>query len=290
MKKSAFIYIVLAGVLWGTSGIFVNLMSPYGFSPVQMTCMRSVVSALCMGGYLLLKDKSCFRVPLKQFLMFLISGAAVFGTATFYYAAIGASSVSTAVVLMYTAPVFVTAYSVAFLSERFSLSKGTAVVLMIVGCALVSGLVGGAKFSFMGTLLGLCSGISYSIYNIATKIQMIKGCKPLSATFYSFTVMAVISLCVCKPWQIVDIAMDEPLFLFPMMIGIGVFTCVLPYLLYTLGMKEIPAGTASALGIVEPMSATVFSVVIFGEKLSAASLIGIVLILVSVFLLSRTEE
>ena len=66
MKKSALIYIVLAGVLWGTSGIFVNLLSPYGFTPVQMTCMRSVVSAVCVGVYLLLRDRGAFRVSLSQ--------------------------------------------------------------------------------------------------------------------------------------------------------------------------------------------------------------------------------
>ena len=290
MKRSALLYIVLAGVLWGSSGIFVNLLSPYGFTPVQMTCMRSVVSALCMGIYLLVRDKSCFKVTLPQLMMFVLSGAAVFGTATFYYAAIGASSVSTAVVLMYTAPVFVMAYSVAFLGEKFNLRKAAAVVLVTVGCALVSGLVAGARFSILGTVLGLCSGLSYSAYNVVTKIQMLRGCRPLSATFYSFSVMAVISLCVCDPVDLVQKTARNPAYLIMLIIGIGVFTCVTPYLLYTLALRDIPAGTASSLAIIEPMSATVFSVVLFSEKLTLASITGIVLILVSVFLLSKSEE
>jgi drug/metabolite transporter (DMT)-like permease len=290
MKKSALIYIVLAGILWGTSGIFVNLLSPYGFTPVQMTCMRSVVSAVGMGVYLLLRDKSAFRVSLPQLFMFALSGAAVFGTATLYFAAIGHSSVSTAVVLMYTAPVFVMAYSVAFLGEKFNLRKAVAVVLVIGGSVFVSGLIAGARFSLLGTLLGLASGLAYSAYNVVTKIQMLKNCNPLSATFYSFSVMALISLCTCHPAQIVHLAAPKPVYLTLLMIGIGIFTCVSPYLLYTLALRDIPAGTAASLGIIEPMAATIFSVTLFGEKLSLASIVGIVLILVSVFLLSKSEE
>ncbi|MBQ2865750.1 MAG: DMT family transporter [Clostridia bacterium] len=290
MKRSALLYIVLAGVLWGSSGIFVNLLSPYGFTPVQMTCMRSVVSALCMGIYLLVRDKSCFKVTLPQLLLYALSGVSVFGTATFYYAAIGYSSVSVAAVLMYTAPVFVMICSVAFLGEKFNLRKALSVVLVIAGSVLVSGLVAGANFSLLGTVLGLCSALSACVYNVVTRVQMSKGCRPMSATFYIFSVMAVISLCVCDPVDLVQKTARNPAYLIMLIIGIGVFTCVTPYLLYTLALRDIPAGTASSLAIIEPMSATVFSVVLFSEKLTLASITGIVLILVSVFLLSKSEE
>jgi drug/metabolite transporter (DMT)-like permease len=182
------------------------------------------------------------------------------------------------------------AYSVAFLGEKFNLRKAVAVVLVIGGSVLVSGLIAGARFSLLGTLLGLASGLAYSAYNVVTKIQMLKNCNPLSATFYSFSVMALISLCTCHPVQIVHLAAPKPVYLTLLMIGIGIFTCVSPYLLYTLALRDIPAGTAASLGIIEPMAATIFSVTLFGEKLSIASLVGIVLILVSVFLLSKSEE
>ena len=58
----------------------------------------------------------------------------------------------------------------------------------------------------------------------------------------------------------------------------------------TLGLKELPAGVASSLGIIEPMSATVFSVVFFNENLSVLNVCGIILILFAVFILSKTKE
>ena len=46
MKKSALFYIILAGLLWGSSGVFSNLLAPYGFSSLQLTATRGIVSGL----------------------------------------------------------------------------------------------------------------------------------------------------------------------------------------------------------------------------------------------------
>ncbi|MBR5505295.1 MAG: hypothetical protein IKV73_03205 [Clostridia bacterium] len=46
MKKQAFIFIILAGLLWGTSGIFVHYLAPFGFSSLQLVFFRTVVSTL----------------------------------------------------------------------------------------------------------------------------------------------------------------------------------------------------------------------------------------------------
>lgn len=289
MKKRALIYIVIAGLLWGSSGIFFNLLKPYGFSPLQMTSVRGVVSALAVLIYVLLFRRDLFRVKKSEIVLFFFSGICVFATAALYYAAIEQSSVSTAVILMYTAPVFVMAYSVAFLGEKLSRSKLFSVVMMLLGCALVSGIVGGMRFSFWGILLGLGSGLSYSAYNVLTKIEMIHHSSSLSATLYSFLTMGIVSLFFAQPAQLIETVKINPPLILTLMLGIGLCTCVTPYFLYTLALRDLPAGTASALGIIEPMSATVFSILFFGEQLSLASAVGILLVLGAVFLLNRSE-
>ena len=199
-------------------------------------------------------------------------------------------SVSTAVVLMYTAPVIVMIVSVAFLGEKMTPLKGICVVAMMVGCSLVSGIVGGAKFHAVGIAIGLLSGISYSAYNIFTKLQMRAHSHPMAATLYSFLFMAILACCFCKPGEAIHLIAANPVKTLPLVVSIGVVNCVLPYCFYTLALKELPVGTASALGIVEPMAATIFSVTLLGEKLRISSLLGIVLILGAVCLLSRNKE
>lgn len=290
MKKKAFVYIVLAGLLWGTSGIFVHYLAPYGFSSLQMTFVRALVSFLCLGTYALIRDRSIFRVTWKQLLLCIGVGAGIFLTASCYFTSMQMTSVSTAVVLMYTAPVYVTVISVLFMGERMSKLKLIAVICIMIGCVLVSGVVTGLKFDLMGIIIGVFSGIAYAAYNILTKLALQQGCKPATTTVYSFAAMAVIAALVCQPGQIADYAAAAPTVTVPLLVGMGICTCVMPYVLYTLSMKELSAGTASALGIIEPMAATVYSVVLFREELDIFSGAGIVLILISVFLLGKAED
>lgn len=290
MKKRAFIYIILAGILWGTSGIFVNMLSPYGFTQFHMTAMRGCVAAILMSIYVFLKNRTLFKVKPKELILFALSGIAVFGTSACYFGAIRASSVSTAVVLMYTAPVFVMAFSVAFLGEKFNLIKLVSVILVTFGSILVSGIIGEMKFGIVGVLLGFSSGLCYSAYNVITKIEMMQKSNSMSATVYSFIFMSIVSLAFCKPTEMLTIISNNPVQTLPLVVGIGVITCVLPYFLYTLALKDIPVGTASALSIIEPVAATVFSVIIFKEQLSILSACGIFLVLFAVLLISKSDR
>ncbi len=289
MKRISIFYIILAGIFWGTSGIFVHYLAPMGLSSLQMTSVRGVVSAAVMSGYVFIHDRSVFKAKLRDVFSFACSGAAMYLTAACYYGAIQASSVSTAVVLMYTAPIIVMIYSVLFMDEKLTVIKGISVASMVVGCGLVSGIVGGLKFSVMGILLGFLAGIFYSAYNILTKMQMRKKCNPVTASMYCFIFMALISMVVSNPVATVSVAVEKPIAAL-LMLGCGVCTCVLPYFLYTLALKNLPVGTAASLGIVEPLSATLFSVAFLGEKLDIYSVLGIIFIIGAVFLLSREEN
>ncbi len=288
--KKCFIYIVLAGLLWGTSGIFAPLLSPYGFTALQLATVRGGVSFLCMAVYALIWDRSLFRARPLQLLLFLCIGATVYGTASLYYLAMSMTWVSTSVVLMYTAPIYVSVCSAIFFGERFSKIKVFAVVGMLVGCCLVSGVIGGMKFDPLGLLFGILAGVSYAAYNLLTKLAMRMGYSPVSTTLYGFFFMAVIGLIISRPAGIVTGAMSAPALTIPLLIGLGVCTCVLPYFLYTLAMKGLPAGTASALGIIEPMAATIYSILFFHERPDALSYVGILLILLAVVALGAGER
>lgn len=289
MKKSAFFYIVIASVLWGTSGLFSYYLRQFGFQPVQMTAMRGVVAAILMISFVMITNPKLFKLPLKQIPFILGSGLGFFGAATAYFASMEASSVSTAVILMYTAPIFVLIYSVLFLGEKLNIVKSVSIFLMIVGCALVSGIVGGMKFSFWGVVYGLISGLSYSAYNIFAKILTMHRVHAYTVTVYNFIIVAVIGLAVSDPVGIIEIAAEKPIEIIPFIIGLGIFTSFLPYMLYTLGLRDIPAGTATTLGIIEPLSATIFSVAFLGETLTIPLIIGMILIFGAVIALARQK-
>jgi len=290
MKTRALFFVVIAGVLWGTSGLFVHTLALLGFDSAQMTFARGLVAFLCMAGYALICNRSAFRVRLIDLLLYVLIGFSLFGTAYSYYVAMQLTSVSTAVVLMYTAPIYVMIFSVLFLGERLSTAKSVAIVLMLGGCCLVSGVLSGFAFHFVGFLFGLLSGICYASYNIITKLSLRRGGNPISATVYGFLSMTVLAAFFGDPIDLTQTLFHVPFYAILLLVGLGVATSVIPYLVYTMALREIPAGTASALSIVEPMAAAVFSFVFLGEKPGVVSVAGIVLILLSVFLLGLAEE
>lgn len=289
MKKN-FVYIILASIAWGTSGLFVNALGPMGLSSLQMATIRGSVAAICMSLYALIFDRSLFKISLSEFALFLCSGVSMYLTCASYYSSIQASSVSMAVVLMYTAPIMIMAYSVAFFGERFTVKKCCSLICMVIGCAFVSGIVGGIEFNLWGVLFGLGAGVAYSSYNIFTKIQMRRKSNPVSASMYCFIFMALVSLVPSNPVHILKVAYDNMPNGILLMVGCGVITSVLPYFLYTLSLKKIPVGVASALSIIEPMAAMILSIAFLGEKLNVFSLCGIILILGSVFVLSTEKS
>ena len=119
---------------------------------------------------------------------------------------------------------------------------------------------------------------------------MNRKCNPLSASVYCYLFMAIIAVLIIDTGEIFEIASHNPVFSYPLMIGIGIFTVTLPYFLYTLGLKHIPVGTAASLGIIEPLTATIFGVMLGTDTLYFSSYCGIILILFSVMLLSRSKE
>ena len=289
MKLKAFIYIIAACAMWGTSGLFVNILVPYGFTTLQMMAVRATVSFLAIALYALIFNRKAFKTNPKSLLLFAAVGLCIYGTGSLYYASMLRTSVSTAVVLMYTAPIFVMIFSVLFLGEKMTPLKLVSVITMLIGCCLVSGIIGGLRFDVIGILLGLMSGLAYAAYNIVTKISMQKGNDPITCTLYGFMFMAVIALTLGEPHNVIENVKADPKLIIPLFIALGLMTNIIPYFLYTLSLREIPAGTAASLGILEPMSATLFSVIFLNEKLTVVSTVGMVLILAAVFMLGKAE-
>lgn len=280
-------FIIAAGLLWGHMGLFVRFLSGYGFTSAQTSALRIVTGTIMLIIFVLIKDKSLFKVELKALPIFAAMGIfSVLIMCLLYSMAIVRISLSAAAILLYTSPIWVLAASVVFYGERLTPAKLTALFLVLAGCVLVSG-VTGTSLSFSGILCGLGSGLAYALYSIIGKPALSKY-RPLTVTVYSFifaSAGALIMLCTDKnaaAFNAQTICAD----LIIKVLGFGFVTVFAPYLLYTVGLSQTPAGKAAIMVSVEPMAATVVGCVIFRESLSFSSISGIILILAAIVLLN----
>ncbi len=280
--------ILLAGCFWGSMGIFVRRLGAFGFSAAQIVSIRVTLAALFFCVLLFLKDRSGFRISLRDVPLFLGLG---FGSILFftvcYFTAIEMMPLSTAAILLYTSPIWIMLLSLLFFREKLTGKKVLALVLAFGGCVLVCG-ISGEGLTLPGLLIGLGSGLGYGLYSILGTVALRKY-SPYTVTAYTFLLAAAGSLLICRPAEMTEkfaAAANLPsLLLFCVLTAL--VTAVIPFLAYTLGLRTVEAGRAGILATVEPLVAALIGVFVFSEPLTALSVLGILLILAAVILLNR---
>lgn len=290
MKEKVSVLLVLtAGVLWGCIGIFVRHLNAFGFDAMQITAAKCLMTALLMFLFLLATDREKFRIRRKDIGWFLANGILsiyVFNTA--YSAAITLVSMSTAVVLLYTAPVFVMLMSVVFFHEKFTWRKGLCLVLCIGGSALVSGIAGGMEVNTPGLLLGLISGIGYALYSIFSSV-IVKKYHPLTNIFYTFLIAGTAAALSCNMGEVFQMAAGSSEVLFWTLMS-GAATSFLPYVAYTTALQYMHASKAAILATVEPVVATLAGVLIYKETITLTGGVGILMVFAALVLSNLPEQ
>jgi len=282
--------IIMAGCFWGSMGIFVRKLSTFGFSPIQIVSIRLTIAALVFALLLFIKDRSGFRIALRDLPLFLGLG---FGSILFftvcYFSAITIMPLSTAAILLYTSPIWIMLMSVLFFREKLNRIKLIALALAFAGCVLVSG-ISGEGLTLTGLLLGLGSGIGYGLYSILGTIALRKY-SPYTVTTYTFLFAAAGSWLVCGPADLISkfAAADNLTGLLLFCVLTGLVTAVIPFLAYTLGLRTVEASKAGILATIEPLVTTLVGIIVFSEPVTLLSGLGIVMILIAVILLNRKK-
>lgn len=280
MKKLAYIFIILAGLLWGSMGIFVRRFNALGLMSMEIVFLRAVVTSILLFFILIIYDRNLFKIRIKDLWCFLGSGVASITFFNFcYFNAIRVGSLSMAAILLYTAPAIVMLLSFLLFHEKITLIKGIALLITFVGCGFVTGaFTSGHNFLLKGVLYGLGAGLGYALYSIFSRYAIIREYNSFTITFYTFLIASVSTLFLVDAGKVMDIAFSEcGISLFSVLFGI--LCTVAPFLLYTIGLKYIENSKASILASVEPVFASIIGILVFKEKLMISSLVGIALVI-----------
>lgn len=289
-KKNSWLGIVLvllAGILWGFSGFFVNHLKPRGVTSPQIGVMRLGFTFIIMLLWTLIFKRQNLKAPKRCYKYFAGAGAlGMVGSTVFYFYAIEMTSMAVAAVLMYTAPIIVVVLSIFIFREHLTLLRSVCCIASFLGAALVSGIIGGVgSISVPGLLFGCAAGFSYALYSVFSSLALMRGAKPLSVTVYAFGFGALVMLPFGSPVSLVGKIAEDPVIVL-IALAQALISCLAPYVLYTIGLKFTHASNASIMSTVELVAATVIGFVAFGESVSIAAMIGIVLVIGSVVMLN----
>lgn len=202
----------------------------------------------------------------------------------FYYVAIQKTSVAIAIIVQYTAPVWVLLYVVARRQQKLSLQKVAAVAVAIAGIALTIGIVGGRSegggsvlhLDSYGLFAALLASFSFAFYNVGGH-RILARHDRWRVLVWTLTSASVFWLVVNPPWKVLashyQPAQWAFLFVFSMISVLGSFS------LYFHGLQYLEPTRAIIASCLEPVFSILLAAALLGEGVRPIQTLGIVLVL-----------
>ncbi|NCB22560.1 MAG: EamA/RhaT family transporter [Deltaproteobacteria bacterium] len=279
-----YVWILLAALLWSLLGVVSKFCLHAGVLPLETAFWRAGIGCVFFLAHAGLTDG--LRIPLRHALIFVLFGG--WGVGVFFGAmqmAIKLSGGATAVVLLYTAPVWVAVFSRFLFGERITKRKALAVGIALCGTALVC-FSGGSlpgQASLEGIAFGLLSGLCYATHYPFYRWWQSRYS---TASIYGYMLLGgVVALGFGGPISI-NHAPDTWGWLF----ALGLLTCYMAYICYGQGLKRISLVRAAVTCHLEPVLGTLWVWLFWNECFIAAGWFGGALVLGAVCLLTTDKS
>ena len=262
-KNKGVILALLAGLLWGTIGIFVKKLT--GLTPIGTTFFRlliAFVGIVSVVVFLNLQKEVKSTLTHWKFLTilsFIMSLSLFFSVLGFY-----GTTVANASILNNTTPLYVALFGL-LLWEKTSRKEWMGILLGFFGILLIFSAheISFESQRFIGNVLSIMSAIFLAAYTIFSK--------RIRSRFSSFAIMFWVFGLGSLFILLESILFQKPLFLklvyadLYYVVGLGIFGTFLAHTFYTTSLKYIKASTASLIGLSSPISATLYAIILLGE-------------------------
>ena len=283
--------LILASLLWGTTGTAASFLPP-SVSPLAVGACTMTIGGVLLFVFAARPALAALRsAPSRRWL--LIGAVGVFVYPLAFYASMNLAGVAIGnVVSLGTGPVF--AALLEWIVERRRLSALWAVCTAVAITGVVLLAIGShrddsadASAPLLGIGLGVAAGLAYALYTYASSRAIRTGQSSRGVMGGMFGLGAVALLPVL-------LVLGAPLLQSSQTIGIAAYLALGPmfvaYLLFGIGMRTLSSSTATTITLLEPFVATILAVVVVGERLEVLGWIGLILILGAVTVLATARQ
>ncbi len=304
-----YFYIAAATFLWGLSAtmgraVFTGRLHVHGryvapIDPLILAQSRTTISFLVLAPILLLWRPAAMRVRVSHLAQFFLLGIVGLASANyFYYLAIQKTSVATAIVLQYIAPVWVLLYMLVRRLQRPTLQRVSGVLLAVIGCGVAVGEVAASSsfpwftlanphFNTIGVLAAEAAAVSFAFYNIYCQ-HLLQLYQRWTVLVYALLGATVMWQLVNPPWKVAAHHYSGGQWLF--MAVFSVTSMLIPFSLYFAGLEHLDATRAVVTACLEPVWAILLTALILGELVSPVQVVGIVVVLAATILVQMPDR
>lgn len=258
-RRKAVLFLVLAAVLWSTSGVLVKIMD---WQPLAILAGRSLFGSIVFLIYLR-------RIP-RRFNRWQLSAAAAFILTQFLF--ITSTKLTTAansIFLQYTAPIYVMLLAYWFLGEKPSRTDWLSMLVIFIGLTLFFGDQLSPE-GFYGNLLAILSGVTSAVMIVSFRAQ--KDGSPAESNLIGFLFTATLGIpfILKETWTVNS---------WLILAFLGIFQIGFAFIFFTQGIKHIPALEANLIGTLEPVLNPIWVFLFYGESMGKFALIcGLILL------------
>jgi drug/metabolite transporter (DMT)-like permease len=253
--------VFLAALLWSLGGVFIKFLDLH---PLTIVFYRSLFAALVFLPFVKRTDRAV-SVPV------LFSVVSFSAAIIAFVSANKLTTAANAIVLQYTAPLFVFLYSRIILQQSITRPYGIALTVSMAGVAVIS-MDSAGDPQMAGVLLALFSGVFFAFYMV--NLPNTNETSPVYLTFANNLVCALILLPIVKSQ--LAVSMTEGCTLFIM----GTVQLAIPYYFFSRGVSTLPLQEAALIALIEPVLNPLWVALVIGEIPSVATLAGGIMILI----------
>ena len=282
-KAKGYIIGSIAAATYGLNPLFALPLYGAGLDPDSVLFFRYLFSLPILALMIKLRGRN-FKLQRKEILpvalmgfLFAISSLTLFQS----YNHMAAGIAST---LLFVYPIMVALIMAVCFKEKLSWITALCIVLALSGIALLYRGEDGDTLSLVGVALVMASSLSYAIYIVSVNRPMLKNIATLKLMFYGLAFGMLIFLVRLDFGQTLKLVPSDQWYLWGALIALAIFPTVISLGCTTLAIQYIGSTPAAILGALEPLTAVVVGVLVFGEPLTPRLLCGIVLIVAAVTL------
>ena len=216
---------------------------------------------------------------LRQVAVIGILGVAISNYA--YYLAIQRTSVATAIIVQYTAPIWVLLYTVARGLQKATLQKVTAVGLALTGISLVIGVFGsnGLRLDPIGVMAGLVAAFAFAFYNIGGHDILARLDRWIVLLYVTASATAF-WLLINPPWKLIAAHYSAGQWIFLLLFSL--ISVMAPFSCYFAGLQYLEPTRAIVVSCLEPVFSIVIAAIALGEVVRPLQVVGIVFVLAAI--------
>lgn len=293
MRKIRLILPILAGIMFGSSGVFVRTLTQNGIDQTTLLFLRFSIAIIPILMAILLTDRKLFKIDLSDLPMLLVCAICIIGLNLCYNESMNTVPLSLAAVLLSLAPIYVLILAYILFREKITSKKLICMVLAIFGCILMTGVLESniSDIPLLGIISGIGAGLFWAFYLMASKKLIENGTNTYSILFYSIIFISIALVPFTNFSQITSFVLINPTLTIIFLILHSTFSFALPYILSTISLKYIDSGVSSILlSGAEPFAALIFGLFIYGEIPTIVMFCGFILTIIAMMMLSRKEQ